>query len=159
MKSVHLKQLNKDVNLATRDRLLDALLVEKVDVLMACGGQGMCATCHVFVVEGRDQVTPMGDREKRTLSRITGIRENSRLACQACVIGEGVRVELPEGMYAQSLADVEALVGKRTRVPILHPADGRVLISENKIITRTAILSLRDTNFSLSDVDVDGGAA
>lgn len=157
MKSIFLSQLNKDVPLATRDRLLDALLSEQVDVLMACGGQGLCATCHVYVVAGEDQLTPSSEREKRTLSRLTGIRDNSRLACQACVLGQGVRVELPEGMYAQSFGDLEALVGKRTRVPILHPGDGRVLITKNKIITRTAIMSLQDTDFRITDVDVDRG--
>lgn len=156
MKTVHLPQLGKEVALATRDRLLDALLAEEVDVLMACGGQGMCATCHVFVVEGEDQLTPMNRREQRTLSRISSTRSNSRLACQACVLGEGVRVEMPSGLYVQSQEDLEALVGKRARQPILHPVDGRVLIQRRKIITRTAILSLRDTDFTIASADVEG---
>jgi hypothetical protein len=42
----------------------------------------------------------MGDREKRTLSLLTGAIEHSPLTCQYRVIGEGVQIRLPEGMFA-----------------------------------------------------------
>ncbi len=155
MKVVRLPQLERDVSLKTNDRLLDALLAEQVDVLMACGGNGICATCHVFVLAGGDNLTPIGSREARSLARISGTNATSRLACQACVLGDGVEVRLPDGMYVESIDDIEALVGKRCRSPILHPADGRVLIQQGKIITRTAISSLRATDFRVGEADID----
>jgi hypothetical protein len=50
-------------------------------------------------------------------------------------------------MYVQSFNDLEALIGKRTLVPILHPGDGRSLIQAGKFITRTAIMQLADVDF------------
>jgi hypothetical protein len=120
--------------------------------MMACGGQGICATCHVHVTKGNDALTPMGDREKRTLALITGAGEFSRLACQCRILGEGVEIRLPAGMYVQSFNDLESLVGKRTLVPILHPGDGRTLIQDGKFITRTAIMQLADVDFKFDSV-------
>ena len=120
--------------------------------MMACGGQGICATCHVFVEKGGESLSPMNDREKRTLSLITGAVQHSRLACQCRVIGEGVQIRLPDGMFVQSFNDLEELIGKRTQQPILHPMDSRTLIEANKFITRTAIMQLSDVDFNIGGV-------
>ncbi len=142
MKLVTIKSLNDTVAVRTESNILDSLLARNCDVAMACGGQGICATCHVYIREGHDSLTPMTAREKRTLSFMTGSDPDSRLACQARVIGEGVVVELPEGMYLKAASDLLSLVGRRTDVPILHPRDGRVLIAKGKIITKSRILEL-----------------
>jgi hypothetical protein len=94
----------------------------------------------------------MTKREKRTLSLLTGRDPGSRLACQARVIGDGVIVELPEGMYIESANDLESLVGRRATVPILHPRDGRVLIPANKIITRSRILQLENEDLNVKNL-------
>jgi ferredoxin len=154
MKEVLLQPINQRVAIATNTRVLDTLLAQQCPVMMACGGQGICATCHVYVTGGPDSLTPMGDREKRTLALITGAQPNSRLSCQCRVLGEGVEILLPEGLYVQSFNDLEALIGKRTKVPILHPKDGRILIQKDKIITRTYIMQLQDVDFNLGSVDV-----
>jgi ferredoxin len=139
----------------TQQRLLDALLAKKVAVKMLCGGRGLCATCHVYVERGGECLTPQTDREKLTLAMLTGARENSRLACQSRVLSDGVEVSLPKGLYVESFADIEKLVGKRTNAPILHPVSGRVLIQENKIITRSAISELSNVDFNVRGLDVD----
>jgi ferredoxin len=142
LKLVTIKSLNDTVAVRTESNILDSLLARNCDVAMACGGQGICATCHVFIREGHDSLTPMTAREKRTLSFMTGSDPDSRLACQARVIGDGVVVELPEGMYLKAAGDLLSLVGRRTETPILHPRDGRVLIGKGKIITKSRILEL-----------------
>lgn len=147
MKELTLQPLNQRVSVETNTRILDTLLARQCNVLMACGGQGICATCHVHITKGRESLTPKGDREARTLSLITGSGEMSRLACQCRVIGEGVEIRLPEGMYVQSFTDIEGLIGRRTQVPILHPGDGRHLIEAGKFITRSAIMQLSDVDF------------
>ncbi len=152
MKDILLLPINERVSVPTQTRILDTLLAKQCNVMMACGGQGICATCHVYVQKGRDSLTPMGDREKRTLGLITGAGESSRLACQCRVIGDGVEILLPDGMYAQSFNDLESLIGKRTKVPILHPADGRTLIQKDKFITRSSIMQLADVDFNISSV-------
>lgn len=149
MKTVILRPLNDAVVVKTECTVLDTLLARRCEVSMACGGQGICSTCHVYVKEGADSLTPPTDRELRTLSMLTNSQGHSRLACQAKVIGEGVVVELPEGMYVQSITELESLIGRRTEVPIRHPKDGRVLIDRGKIITRSRILELQDVNFDV----------
>lgn len=154
MKEVNLEPIHKRVAVATNSRVLDTLLAEECPVMMACGGQGICATCHVYVNKGQDALTPKSEREERTLALLTGANEHSRLSCQCRVLGEGVEVQLPEGLYVESISDVEKLIGRRSKVPILHPKDGRVLIQRGKIITRSYIMQLQDVDFDVSDVDL-----
>jgi hypothetical protein len=61
------------------------------------------------------------------------------------VIGEGVVVELPPGMYISSNDNVEDLIGRRAQQDILHPLSGQVLVEEGKLITRSMISQLQTT--------------
>lgn len=151
MKSITLMPVGKQVVVKTEERVLDALLAEELNVLMACGGKGICATCHCWVDEGMDQLTPMTERERRSLSRISGADERSRLTCQARILGEGVVVRLPDGLFIESFQDLESLVGKRAQQNILHPIDGRLLVQKGKIIIRSRIMELENL-----DVDMAG---
>jgi ferredoxin len=152
MKQVLLQPQNERVNIATQTRILDTLLSTGCHVMMACGGNGVCATCHVRVIKGMGSLTPMTEREKRTLNLVTGVDASSRLSCQCRVVGEGVEVIVPEGIYVQSFNELESLIGRRTEVPILHPRDGRVLVNKQKIISRSKIMELKDVDFSVSSV-------
>ena len=152
MKKVKFSADIDTVELKTRARLLDALLARRVPVKMYCGGRGLCATCHVFVTKNPECLTPQTDREKLTLALLTGAQANSRLACQSHVLTEGVEVSLPEGLFVESFSDLEALVGKRATVPILHPVTGATLIDKDKIIVRSMIMQLKDVEFDVSSV-------
>jgi ferredoxin len=152
MKVLDLPQLKRSASCKTDSLLLDVLLGEKVELPMVCGGRGLCATCHVHVIEGADSLSPPTDREKRTLARLSGSDHHSRLACQARVIGDGVRARVPDGRYIRDADDLEDLIGKRAKQPILHPVDGRILIQRGKIITRSAISGLRRVDFSITDI-------
>lgn len=152
MKTVTLRPLNDEVMVRTETNVLDTLLARNCEVAMACGGMGICATCHVYVKEGMESLSPLSKREEGTLQLITGCQSNSRLACQARVIGDGVVVELPAGMYLTASTDLNSLIGRRTDVPILHPKDGRLLIAAKKIITRSRIMELSNEDFNVLDV-------
>ncbi len=153
MKTIAFQALGlAEVSLNTHERLLDALIAREVKVKMLCKGRGLCATCHVIVTRNPQSLSPPTAREQLTLAVLTGAQANSRLACQAKVVDEGVELALPRGLYVESFNDLEKLVGKRTADPILHPISGRVLIEANKIITRTAIMQLQSTDFTVSDV-------
>ena len=143
MKTLTFEPIHEQLQVPTRSDLLEALLAKDLKVLMACGGKGLCATCHVHIKDGQENLTPMTDREKRTLSVITGCDQRSRLACQARVIGEGVVVELPEGMYVSRAEDLMSLLGKRAETNYLHPINGSVLIAKGKIITRSRLEELK----------------
>ncbi len=150
-KSVKLDPLSVEVSIQTNDNLLSALLKKELHVLKECGGRGMCSTCHVFVKEGMDSLSPLNRREQRTLEVITTANRFSRLACQARVLGQGVVLELPAGMYLDEIDDIEALIGRRAEQDILHPITGKVLVEEGKLITRTMITQLNDTQVEVTE--------
>ena len=56
-----------------------------------CSGRARCGTCRVRVEAGDAQLSPPSEMELRTLERV-GADEDERLACQARVLGDGVRV-------------------------------------------------------------------
>jgi ferredoxin len=150
-KIVRLEPIAQETSVETNSNLLSVLLQKDLDVLKECGGRGMCATCHIYIREGEDAVSPMNRREQRTLEVITSCKPNSRLACQARVLGQGVVVELPPGMYVQSLKDIEDLIGRRADTNLLNPVTGDVLVEEGKLITRSVVKQLEDTKFKVSD--------
>jgi ferredoxin len=151
-KIVKIDSINEETAVQTNDNLLTVLLQKELKVSKECGGRGMCATCHIFIKEGMEHLSPMSRREQRTLEVITTCKMNSRLACQARVMGDGVVVELPAGMYVTEVADIEALIGQRASQDILHPLYGTVLVESGKLITRSMISQLKDTQGEVSRV-------
>ncbi|AFZ54088.1 2Fe-2S iron-sulfur cluster-binding protein [Cyanobacterium aponinum AL20118] len=149
-KTIRLDPLGKETAIKTNDNLLSGLLKNELNVMQECGGRGMCSTCHVYIKEGMESLSPLNRREKRTLEVITTCKMNSRLACQARVIGDGVVVELPSGMYLSQIDDVESLIGRRAQQNILHPISGKILVEEGKLITRSMITQLSDTKGEVS---------
>lgn len=149
MKTVAFQQTGRVVQVKTEANVLQALLSEKVPVKMACGGRGICATCHVFVDRGQQALTPKTKSEIRTLGILGDAEPCSRLACQAKVIGDGVVVRLPRGLFIEKSTDLLSLVGRRAEEPVLHPVHGRVLVEEGKIITRSVVEKLRQVEVDL----------
>jgi ferredoxin len=148
-KIVRLEPLALETSVETNGNLLSVLMNKDLDVLKECGGRGMCATCHVYVQEGMEALSGINRREQRTLEVITSCKPNSRLACQARVLSNGVVVELPPGMYVNSLQDIEALIGRRAEQNLLHPVTGEVLVESGKLITRSTLKQLESTRFKI----------
>jgi len=81
--------------------VMRAAILNNIDGIVAeCGGEMMCATCHVYVEEGQLGRTPaQSDDEKAMLEFAASERRpNSRLSCQLVVTPEmdGLVVYLPE---------------------------------------------------------------
>jgi len=152
MKTVRLDPIMETQAVHTEDRVLDALLAQDLNVLMACGGKGRCATCHVRVTSNQHCVTPKTEREKRALARIRGADHRSRLACQCRVIGDDVVVEIPEGMFIEQATDLIEFLGKRAESDVLHPITGEILVMRGRIITRSRIEELKQLDFEGSDL-------
>ena len=149
VKIVRLEPIAQETAIETNGNLLSVLIDKDLDVLRECGGRGMCATCHVYVKEGMTALSPVNRREQRTLEVITSCKTNSRLACQARVLANGVIVELPPGMYINSIKDIEALIGRRAEQNLLHPVTGQTLVEEGKLITRSMLKQIESsTNFN-----------
>ena len=74
--------------------LLDIALSHGVELEHACGGVGVCATCHVIVNQGAENLAPADDDEMDRVDYAPGSTPQSRLACQAVVKGD-VTVTVP----------------------------------------------------------------
>ena len=73
--------------------LLDVAQQAEISTVAACGGQSICSTCRVEVVEGLDQLSERSDAEKAIALRRQW-PESVRLSCAASVIGSGpIRVK------------------------------------------------------------------
>jgi 2Fe-2S ferredoxin len=88
-----------DVPLGTS--VMRAAIMNGIDGIVAeCGGEMMCATCHVYVEpEQLDRTPAMSDDEKAMLEFTASERKpNSRLSCQLVATEEfeGLIVYLPE---------------------------------------------------------------
>ena len=106
MYQLSLQPINRAVTVSPGSLLLPALLGQKLNIAMSCGGNGICSTCHVRVREGADQLAPMQAKERRTLALVADADATSRLACQTYVQGDGVCLELPRGMYIEKVEDL-----------------------------------------------------
>ena len=58
----------------------------------ACGGVCACSTCHVYVEQGAELLSPAQESEEDILDKAFDVRINSRLGCQAKIQREGTIV-------------------------------------------------------------------
>jgi 2Fe-2S ferredoxin len=62
--------------------LMEFLKGNDYDILATCGGMALCATCHVQILEGYDQLNEIQDEEYAMLDTLPNITDTSRLSCQ-----------------------------------------------------------------------------
>lgn len=74
--------------------LLDVAIGGGVEIEHACGGVGVCGTCHVIVKSGAGNLSEPDDDELDVIDAAPGNTLASRLACKAIVNGD-VTVEIP----------------------------------------------------------------
>ncbi len=89
------------LDVADGDSVMLAATSHGIDGIVGeCGGNAMCATCHVFVQPDQlHRLPPMTDDEDALLDgTAVDRRPNSRLACQIRVTPalDGLAVHLPE---------------------------------------------------------------
>lgn len=82
-------------------RVMQAAIANGVDGIVAeCGGQAMCATCHVYVDDPwRDTFAPITEEEDEMREETVSERTSaSRLSCQLVITddSDGLIVRLPE---------------------------------------------------------------
>jgi ferredoxin, 2Fe-2S len=74
--------------------LLDVALNVGLALEHACGGNCACTTCHVIVKSGAEHLSALQDDEADRLDAAWAVTPESRLACQAVVMGD-VECEIP----------------------------------------------------------------
>lgn len=74
--------------------LLDIAIANGIEIEHACGGAGVCGTCHVIVTSGMENLSPAQDDEMDVVDQAPSVSLGSRLACQAVVQGD-VTVTIP----------------------------------------------------------------
>ena len=62
--------------------LMEVLKAYEYDIQATCGGMGLCATCHIEVIQGAENLPECNDNELDTLDTLPDADSNSRLACQ-----------------------------------------------------------------------------
>ncbi len=62
--------------------LMEVMKASEYNILATCGGMALCATCHVQVLEGLDNLPPARDAELDMLDTLPDADSDSRLACQ-----------------------------------------------------------------------------
>lgn len=81
-----------DINLS----LMEILKASEYDILATCGGMALCATCHVEVLQGAENLSEPEDQELDMLDTLPDLTDSSRLACQLRLnnSNEGLRVKI-----------------------------------------------------------------
>jgi ferredoxin, 2Fe-2S len=93
---------SQTVTVEEKTSLMRAAVANGVNGIVGeCGGQAMCATCHMYVrPEFVDQLPEMHEEEDEMLDCTTAVRTNqSRLGCQVKVDArlDGIVVDVPAG--------------------------------------------------------------
>ena len=71
-------EVPEDISLS----LMEVLKASDYPILATCGGMALCATCHVDVVSGAEDLPEPSDAELDMLDTLPNAGFNSRLACQ-----------------------------------------------------------------------------
>jgi len=74
----HQLAIPTDINLS----LMEVLKASEYDILATCGGMALCATCHIQVIDGAEQLAPLTEAELDMLDTLPDAAGNSRLSCQ-----------------------------------------------------------------------------
>ena len=80
---------DRSVKINEGQTILEASLAGGIPHYHACGGNGECSTCRVFVQSGEESITPFS-RKERLLRKKLPFPMNVRLACQTYVTGPSV---------------------------------------------------------------------
>jgi ferredoxin len=92
--------LDKEVQAAPGQRLLDVAWAERQPLEGACEGVMACSTCHVIVdAEDFGKLPPATDEEEDLLDLAAHATRTSRLACQIILTEdlESLDVRMPSG--------------------------------------------------------------
>lgn len=68
--------------------LMEILKASGYEIMATCGGMALCATCHVEVLDGSENLPEPEDMELDMLDTLPDAGANSRLSCQLRLTNE-----------------------------------------------------------------------
>ena len=68
------------------------------------------------------------------------------------MLGDGLTVELPQGLYVENLQELLDLIGEEAVSDYLHPVTGAVMIPKSKLITRSQLQLFKTLTEEVSKV-------
>ena len=71
-------EIPEDISLS----LMEVLKASEYNILATCGGVALCATCHVQVLKGLDELPAAENEEMDMLDTLPDAGSDSRLSCQ-----------------------------------------------------------------------------
>ncbi|MDX8390718.1 MAG: 2Fe-2S iron-sulfur cluster-binding protein [Mariprofundaceae bacterium] len=74
--------------------VLQAALEKKIHLNHSCDGNLACATCHIYILSGEDDLTPPSIEEENMLESANNPQANSRLSCQV-IVNQHLTVAIP----------------------------------------------------------------
>jgi len=89
MTKVRFVEQGLDVEVGAGESILHAARKVHAPEGDACGGVCACSTCHVYVEEGANLLSPAQESEEDILDKAFDVRHTSRLGCQAKILREG----------------------------------------------------------------------
>jgi ferredoxin len=146
MATITLSIDNKQIEAEQNVTLLSIFKTNDILVDQICGGQGMCASCHFFVIDGSDSLTAPTHQEQMTLQFTKIDRPGARLACQTRIVDNGVIIEMPQGTFVKSVEDLEQGIGKKAEQTLIHPMTGEILVEKGKLVMRSALEKMKEAS-------------
>jgi 2Fe-2S ferredoxin len=71
-------ELPADINLS----LMEVLKASEYPIAATCGGMALCATCHIEILKGEENLGAPNDAELDMIDTLPNATGRSRLACQ-----------------------------------------------------------------------------
>jgi 2Fe-2S ferredoxin len=81
---------NVEVEVPVGKSILQAATEAHAPEGSACGGVCACSTCHVYVEEGAELLTPASEDEEDILDKAFDVKMTSRLGCQSKLQKDGL---------------------------------------------------------------------
>jgi 2Fe-2S ferredoxin len=86
MASIRFEPMGVTATVKPGTTVLEAARRQDLFLRSVCGGNLICGTCRCTVLEGADQLSPMGRHEQRKLEELYA-GTSVRLSCQAAITG------------------------------------------------------------------------
>ncbi len=82
------------VEVTEGETILDAALINEIDLCHNCGGNCVCSICHEVVEKGSEHLDPRSEEEDEMLEEVKDLHASSRLSSQTVIIDDLV-VRIP----------------------------------------------------------------